>query len=1412
MYERQNEGGYMGGVKMREVLKTYKDRLVNISGRNRSLILRKVHKKRSFDLYRSFIEQKFDVSILVEYILGDMSKSLLILDDPYKTRKTKLQEFDEIIRQEEEQEIAALSNMMKKQEGLTVDEQEVLKKRRSEIEEKYLTRKEEAKAKIEKNYETALMLSNHLNYLHRETLAIEKETGKYELSIGFPFVEGRFRDGNFVRAPFFLFPIELEVRGNKWYIKNSDSREPMVNKVFLFAANKCHQSRIKDYDDFEFSTLVPDEIEAIVSRELETMGMVTVDDHVQYEQLRGYTNATLPQYASGELFVKSYIVMGQFPISNAIYSDYEALEALDEPDAFNQSLSKLLANESDAEEIDDGMKTHYRQSLYTMMPVDYSQETALETLEKTDQMVIYGPPGTGKSQTISNMVSDALAKGKRVLVVSQKRAALDVLYNRLALIQSKLMLIHDANKDKKNFYEKLRQQLEQGFDIQGLENRQSFEENSVKINDLIDHLQCVERELTKTRTFGITLQEMYTKSEGIFSQEDPRYAYFKAFRDDNPFMTYTYPELNQSFEKLNKQPYIVDTYHKYGTLVDNYHYLPLIRENLNFMEKDRLVKDCEQILAFEEKIQSIDPEIYQAITRQYTLDKQRIDADLLTILAKNYNQEKNGDLVEEAKIGWWNLPGWVKHAVKSKERRDKRQLYEEEEAKYIRTFTENAQAINAMMTEVFSLMDVLSNEGKVKILKALVEPKNILAQIKNIEASIKSYDYYQELMVSIYGLDTIDLMLLEYAFTHGKDVKYMEVMLDNLLEFIILEHIQTIEKTEEFNEFYLYYNRFNQITDEIQALMQNNESQTSKIIHSYWNDQMQIFLGDANYKEMKRQAEKKRRLWPIRNLIFEFTNLLFTMYPCWLMSPETVSEVLPLKNDIFDLIIFDEASQMFVENAIPTIYRGAKIVIAGDDQQLRPTSAFLARVEENDDEVIDIKIAAALEEESLLDLAKVTYTPVHLNYHYRSEFEELIQFSNHAFYNGRLNVSPNRVKCNYDKTAPIERIKVDGRWEDRRNNVEANRIVDLVDQLLRTRNNKESIGIITFNINQKDLIEDLLETRCQIDETFKTLYLEEQQRRHKEEDVSIFVKNIENVQGDERDIIIFSVGYAPNEAGKISVNFGSLSQDGGENRLNVAISRAKKKSYVVTSIEPEVLMVSQTKNRGAKLFKQYLHYAKEVSDQAKERQDLLLQRLSSQESLEAQETDTFVEELSVALRQDGFRVDNHVGRGRYQIDAAIWDENRQAYILGIETDSAVYTSGQSLLERDVYRQRFYQVRDWDVLRVWTYDWWKDRQGVLDQIKKHLDQKSELPESVTKGSQQTTKYHLVGKTEEAVCWYGDKVRLLDKGTEEIFEVLIDGESDEMLNEFKQQLIGKKISDTLAYRNYEYIIESIIKLKK
>lgn len=1399
---------------MKQVLTTYKDRLVNISGRNRSLILRRIYKKRSFDVVKAFREQSMDLNVILQSLIQEEKKSVLVIKDPYKTRNELLREMNKKIDQQREEEIAALTNAVKKQESLTVEDEAIIRNRKKDIDEKYKLYQSAEVKRLENLYEQLLVMSNQMNYLYRETQAIEKESGKYELFLGYPFVEGRFKDGSFVRAPFFLFPVELEIKNNQWYVKNSPARDLMVNKVLLFAAAKCHQAAVKSYEDLDLTSLGDVKLLDYVEAQLTEMGMSGIKSNDGFVDLLAYTNTTLPMYKFGELKIVENMVLGQFPISNSIYDDYERLEDQNE---LNGRLLQLMSNKSvENDTTEKGFSTVEisRKDLYTIAPIDFSQETAIKALTKTDQLVIYGPPGTGKSQTISNMISDALSKGKRILMVSQKRAALDVLYNRLSPISSKMMLIHDANKDKRAFFDKLKGQLEAGFDFIDPGSRVTFEENAVEMERLIQELKTIEGQLSTDRPFGISLLEMYMKSDGIFNANDVRYPLYKTFRENNPFMSFAYDELTYAFEHLNKQPLIVDTYFKYANLVSQFYYLPLISRKLTFLEKETLSSAVPGIVKIADSLAHENKGIKAQLILHYQTQQQVLVDTTLTQMGKAYNAQKNSQLIEKQDIKWWNVPKMIGHALKSGERKANQQRYDLEEKSAIDQYISCGHKLNELFAAVAPIYAILSDAGKEKLTEEIKETGKLFLSLEAFKASLHNLDYFTELSLSIKAINALELQLLDYSFMHSSDMVQMGNMLENLFEFIILEHIQECEKTEEFNTFYLYFNRYKQTIERITQLSTTNETLTGEVIKSFWNDKMQLFIGNADYKELKRQAEKKRQLWPIRNMLYEFTNLMFTIYPCWMMSPETVSDILPLTGDFFDLIIFDEASQMFVENAIPTIYRGKKVVISGDDKQLRPTSAFVSRIDEEEEDFFDIESAAAMEEESLLDLAKVNYDQVHLNYHYRSSYEELIQFSNYAFYNGRLNVAPNRVKYHFDGTSAIERIKIEGRWINRKNNEEANRVVELIDHLLKNRNNNETLGIITFNITQKDLIEDLLEARCQIDETFKNLYEAECIRKKKDEDVSLFVKNIENVQGDERDIIIFSVGYAKNEQDKVSINFGSLSQDGGENRLNVAVSRAKKKTYVITSIEPEELYVAKTKNNGAKLFRQYLQYAKEVSDQSKERQTALLTQLSPSVETKELHLDEFVEELSTELKKAGYTIENNVGSGKYKLDIAIWDENRKAYILGIECDSMLYGNGQTLIERDLYRQRFYEARGWDVMRVWCYDWWRDAQGVLALISEHLNTLYATEISIKREPLQTTEYHLVEQGDSEVCWYGDRVQLRDLKSNELFTIELDAtaETKNELNEFKQLLIDRRLKDSVVYRDYEYTIVGIMKLKK
>ena len=374
----------------------------------------------------------------------------------------------------------------------------------------------------------------------------------------------------------------------------------------------------------------------------------------------------------------------------------------------------------------------------------------------------------------------------------------------------------------------------------------------------------------------------------------------------------------------------------------------------------------------------------------------------------------------------------------------------------------------------------------------------------------------------------------------------------------------------------------------------------------------------------------------------------------------------------------------------------------------------------------DYSVQAALEVESLLDLAVARYKSANLTYHYRSRNRELIDFSNCAFYTSGLQISPN-ISANNNKP-PIERYKVAGTWVDRKNPVEAEKIVELLKEIFKTRRNDESVGIITFNSDQQTCIADAIDKAAKSDAEFRKCITREKYRTDNGEDTGLFIKNLENVQGDERDIIIFSIGYAPNSQGKLYTNFGSLSTEGGENRLNVAITRAKNKVIIVTSIEPEDLKVDSAKNMGPKLLREYLTYARAVANGDGEHTKAILSSLDPTEkpiqySLTSQKE--IEEQMKERLEKLGYTVHTNLGNRKSRIALAVYDEKTDKYLVGVELEKDAFTASSSAMERDVYKPRFLEARGWTILRVWSRDWWLSPTRVVKTIANLADRAKEI---------------------------------------------------------------------------------------
>ncbi len=476
-------------------------------------------------------------------------------------------------------------------------------------------------------------------------------------------------------------------------------------------------------------------------------------------------------------------------------------------------------------------------------------------------------------------------------------------------------------------------------------------------------------------------------------------------------------------------------------------------------------------------------------------------------------------------------------------------------------------------------------------------------------------------------------------------------------------------------------------------------------------------------RKLAGEARKKRHRMTLRQIVeHHWDTGLSQARPVWFCSPDAVAALFPMRPDLFDLVIFDEASQCPVESAVPTLARTRRAVVAGDDQQMPPSHFFQASDDDEDDE----EESAVLASHSLLALARVAFADTTLRWHYRSRHEALVAFSNAAFYGGRLITAPRRDAIRAPMIEGLHFERVGGLWADQRNEVEARAVVKLVGGLLSAtgpEGGPPSIGVVTFNRKQAELIEGLLEA----DPALREALARDRERPAVEQ---LFVRNLENVQGDERAVIIFSVGYGPTTpGGRVHARFGPLGQAGGEKRLNVAITRAKLGVWVLASFDPDQLDVASSTHRGPKLFKLYLQYVKASGARRTGELPAMLEAAGAlgegrgvtgahRMLQDAPRVGGRVrDELAEALLARGLRVQRGLGLGSQRLDLAVGAPGEDHWRLGV--DCSEFLASPDPMARDIYTPRFWNRLGWRLIRVTPSMWLNDRQAVVVRVLKAL---------------------------------------------------------------------------------------------
>ena len=506
---------------------------------------------------------------------------------------------------------------------------------------------------------------------------------------------------------------------------------------------------------------------------------------------------------------------------------------------------------------------------------------------------------------------------------------------------------------------------------------------------------------------------------------------------------------------------------------------------------------------------------------------------------------------------------------------------------------------------------------------------------------------------------------------------------DSVLRFPTAEHREAID-------------RFSKADEEF-------EQTTAKHVR----EKLGASLGGLDDRDSQRELNAVRNLStrarrPVRRILRDISTILPRLTPCLMMSPLSIAQYLPTDGMTFDVVIFDEASQITVWDAVGSIARGRQVIVAGDNKQMPPTS-FFQRVDKDDNVSADDEGDL----ESILDEMLASGVPtVNLNWHYRSRQESLIAFSNRRYYESRLVTFPSPdVRDDGVELVPVDGVYIRG--GNRTNPAEAKAIVDEcvrrithADKSVRGR----SIGIVTFNSEQQRLIEDLLEQERRAKPDIERAFNGESGRE------PVFVKNLETVQGDERDVILFSVTYGPDQDGRVTMNFGPLNRDGGERRLNVALTRARWKLMVFSTLRADQIDTARTQARAVGDLRLFLEYAEHgFSAFASE----IRGSVGGFES-------PFEEAVAAALGEMGWEVRPQIGVSVFRVDLGVVHPDFPGrYLAGVECDGATYHRAATARDRDRIREGMLASLGWKLVRIWSTDWWHDRQKSTERLDARL---------------------------------------------------------------------------------------------
>ena len=1311
-------------------------------------------------------------------------------------------------------------------------------------------------------HDAAEACSAQLRELHREVRDRIEETGANELYVGYPVLVGNIAPrgvtevGYGVRAPLVLFPVELERdgRGARGFsLRRRSDEEPIANQSLLRLLFNKAALAFPDELGRELDDIVADPargVEAMLAK-LREIGVPVAVESTALVPF-GDRDRDLDE-APPRLSIEECALLGLFPQSSSdLLQDYDALlrelaDLAKEPATVLASAAALLPATTGV--VGEPAVTDAGAPGWPVVAADPSQRAVLAQCRSHRVTVVDGPPGTGKSQLIVNLVADALRRGERVAVVAEKRAALDVVGQRLEVrgLGQYLAVVHDVHEDRKPLFERVRVRLEAKrpsapppgrLELLRMEYEQAkaaleadrdvlaqrIDDAGLCVGQLITMVAGGETHVVDPALAGIDrerLRRLLELVERLHPHQD-LWAPSAWWRQrglargslrgyDDAALTAMRVQLRDAIAHAEAfdaalAPAPVDR-----------DALARAREGLLALHAARAACQGPDDIALLTALCLHGDDGVASLVERWRGESQALAqwspgglvVDDPAERAVTVLQSFAGRWTRIVSPLWWRTRAEVRaslvrlwpeqaaagfdaeflarlqsrlHAARAWAQA--RALFErlglsaraQGDAASAGAAIERLQLLAGLAAPVRAAATTLAaigisleraatdewaahrlaqSEAQQRLLQAVAAIAGVFPWVLRDDATalreladrlardatrLRELDGWTALACETMAaapalLDRVAAALAGRPFTDWREsiarawaaaqlerARNLQPRIDDL------GTIATAQRADRAIE------TMTRLEPEIAAL------EVAAIVARV--DQAELLqTPNAGYRARRtdpqrakesllKEVGKKSRLMPLRRFVREFADVgLLDVMPCWLLSPETMTVLFP-REPLFDLVIFDEASQCTVESGLPVMLRAQRVVIAGDEKQMPPSSYFELGTSSTDDEdrsAEELAVRDVFAAESLLALARARCPHAGLQWHYRCRDESLIAFSNHAMYDGELLTIPST----HGPTAPpaLRWIAVEGgQYDAGLNRPEAERVVALIAELL-SRSEPPTIGVVTFNLRQRQTVLDAVEARVAADDGFAAAWraattVDAIDRRP-------FVKNLESVQGDERDVIVFSLGHAPVERTRkggaseryVPARFGPLGQRGGERRLNVAISRAKAECYVVASFDPELLHVGDATHDGPRLFKAYLEFAFLLGKGQRLQAQQVLDDVRGRRRNAAGERERasfeghvpLAVQIALALERTGLRCELGLGASEFRIPLAIGAADTPDFALAVLTDEGA--DAADAFERHLHRPAVLRLRGWDVMHVDAATWSRRRADVVAEIER-----------------------------------------------------------------------------------------------